>query len=153
MEFTPALPERTPNKPLSNSARAFTNSSHPLLTIGGKNSIRVQFTISTWLTTGACLQSLLLLLPIPLIYKVLPSFVLLSCKIINTYLILYGFKPNPFMDGVIPGKHSAVIPSKDGTFTRPVGSSVGGGTVCVFLLGVRSNRYSSLPSHTLALAL
>lgn len=142
MEFTPIFPEKTPRKPLSNIAKAYPKSAlHPLLAIGGRNGIRAQFSISTWLTAGACLQSLLLLLPVPVIYIILPSIALLLYKIINTYLILYKFKPNPLMDGIVKGKHSAIIPSSDGTFTRYAGSSVGGGGVCVLLLGARSNRY------------
>jgi hypothetical protein len=146
MEFTPIFPDKTPHKPLSNSAKAYPKTAlHPLLTVGGQNSLRAQFTISTWLTAGACLQSLLVLLPVPLFYTILPSIALLAYKIINTYLILYGFKPNPLMDGVVMGKHSALIPSSDGIFTRDIGSSIGGGGVCVFLLGARSNRYPFLP--------
>jgi hypothetical protein len=45
------------------------------------------------------------------------------------------------MQGVIKGRHSAIFPNRDGGFERSIGESVGGGGVCVFLLGARSNRY------------
>jgi hypothetical protein len=82
---------------------------------------------------------------LPVNYTVLPSLVFLPYKIINTYLALWGFKGNHLMDGVVKGRHSAIFPNSDGGFTRSVGESVGGGGVCVFLLGARSNRFR-LPS-------
>jgi hypothetical protein len=93
------------------------------------------------------LQSLLVLVPLilhsplPVYYALLPSLALLSYKIANTYLVLWGFKENPLMQGVVRGRVSALIPSADGGFERGVGDSVGGGGVCVFLLGARTNRY------------
>jgi hypothetical protein len=148
MEFTPLFPTPTPNrKPLSNSSKAFPKGTHPFLTVGGQNIRRAQFTISTWLCVGAVLQSLLVLLPLPVYYTVLPSIALLAYKIINTYLIQWGFRENKLMDGVLMGRHSAIFPNSDGGFTRRVGESVSGGGVCVCLLGARSNRcvFISLP--------
>jgi hypothetical protein len=141
MEFTPLFPNPTlARKSLSNSSRAFPRGGHRLFSIGGQNSLRAQFTISTWLCVGAAFQSLLVLLPLPVYYTILPSIVLLAYKIINTYLELWGFKRNHLMDGVIKRRYSAIFPNSDGSFTRSAGQAIGGGGVCVFLLGARSNR-------------
>jgi cobalamin biosynthesis protein CobD/CbiB len=52
--------------------------------------------------------------PLPLYYTVLPPIALLAYKTINTYLILWGYKWNYLMDGVIKGRHLAIFPNSDG---------------------------------------
>lgn len=50
---------------------------------------------------------------------------------------MYGFRPNPYMKGIIPGKISAQVPDEMGQFGEQPSSK----TVVVLLLGSRSNQY------------
>jgi hypothetical protein len=62
--------------------------------------------------------------------------VFIFAKLSNALLMVYGFKPNPWMKDVINVKVSAQMPNDDGTF-GPKPASKG---VTVFILGAKSNQ-------------
>ncbi|KAH0544909.1 hypothetical protein FGG08_000989 [Glutinoglossum americanum] len=97
--------------------------------------LRDNFTISTWLLVGATLQSALLLL-LPARFALVPPFMLLMYRFLDTVLMAAGWKKNIYLEGVIPGKFSAQIPDAQGRFSK--GPSSEG--ICVFLIGARSNH-------------
>lgn len=101
---------------------------------------------------GGLLQSILiLLLPVRLIYALLPTFGLALFKVTRLVLKVGGVIENPLMEGVKLGRSSAVFPPSEigekGMF-RPVGESVGGEGMCILLLSNRCNQFVSIqPRH------
>lgn len=98
------------------------------------STIRNHFTTSTWLLLGALAQISLSLLPIRKVYTLLPVLVILLLQITNHIAIMFGYKRNIYMDGVIPGKVAAMIPSSAGSVAQPKDDKI-----CVVHLGARSN--------------
>lgn len=96
--------------------------------------LKDQMTLSSWLSIGACFNSLLFL-AIGRIALLLP-FLLVVFRVSDTLLQTYGFKKNPLMDGSIKSKYSAQFPNEDGTFGPKPASE----QIVVFLIGARSNQ-------------
>ncbi|KAK4978338.1 hypothetical protein LTR66_010641 [Elasticomyces elasticus] len=97
--------------------------------------IRDNFTLTTWLLLGACIQSLLFLY-LPISVSVAPAFVLLGLRIGDVLLMWSGLKHNHYMDGVIPGKTAIHFPDSHGTYTGDPANS----EICVIVLAARSNH-------------
>ena len=89
---------------------------------------------------GAVVQTGLFFLPLRPVYQYGPCLTLLVLKIIDNVLQLFGIKRNEHMQGVIPGRHAALLPNVDGTFQRDENGFPGGGQITVFLLSVKSNH-------------
>ena len=73
----------------------------------------------------------------PLRVALLPAALLLGTRLVTTLLQTSGTLPNPYMDGVIPGKATAQIPAGDGTGARTALSEQ---PVVVALLGMQVNH-------------
>ena len=81
--------------------------------------LRDQFSLTTWLLIGGALQSILFVLPIRPSYIVAPTFLILLTKVIDTLLITYNLKANPYLEGTYDTRFAALIPNSDGTFGAP----------------------------------
>jgi hypothetical protein len=90
--------------------------------------------LSTWLLLGACLQTILVIL-LPKRYALTPAITLLAIKAIDTALITYGIKANPYLQDMLPKKSTAQIMNRNGDFAGP-----GQEKVAVLLLGAKSNH-------------
>ena len=97
--------------------------------------IRDQFTTTTWLLAGACMQSFLVLC-LPRLFAILPAVLFIAFRFVRAVLMVYGFTPNTYLDGVKLGNWTAQIPNEDGTFSEKSGDK----EVVVFLLSARSNQ-------------
>ena len=107
--------------------------------------IRDSLPIQTWLALGAVLQTLLFIIPgVRRVYAILPVTALLVYQITSTALALYHVTQDVSMNNVIPTRYTAVIPDKQGNFSRGIGDkendSPGGEGVAVFFLGFRCNQ-------------
>jgi len=91
--------------------------------------------IQTILLIGACLQTVLFLLPIPKLYSVGPAIGLLLFRIVDTTLITYNLIPNPYLKDAIHKKVTAQPHDRDGNFGGP-----GKEKIAVMLLGAKSNH-------------
>ncbi|TAQ85125.1 hypothetical protein B7494_g6542 [Chlorociboria aeruginascens] len=98
------------------------------------NSIQANFSLSTILLIGATLQTILILI-LPARYALTPAVFLLIARTLDTALITYGFKPNPYLKNMLPKKTTAQVMSKDGTYAGP-----GKEKIAVLLLGAKSNH-------------
>lgn len=92
------------------------------------------FELSTLLMVGACLQSILVL-TFRNKYALLPAFFVLFLRSVDTFLVMFKFKANPYMEGVIKGRVTALVPNEDGEITGP-----GEQQVAILLLGAKSNH-------------
>ena len=86
------------------------------------------------LLIGAFLQTILVLI-LPRIYALTPAVLLLAARIIDTLLITYGVKENPYLKGVVYKKSTAQVMDKDGNFPGP-----GAEKIAILLLGAKSNH-------------
>lgn len=102
------------------------------------NMLRSTLPVSTWLALGAVLQLGLFALPLRRIYTVAPAVVLILLQASSTALSLYGLKRNTQMDGVIGERFTAMYPQR--TDDAEQAAATAKQTVCVLLLGVRSNQ-------------
>lgn len=93
------------------------------------------FQPSTWFLAAASLQGIITWL-FPTAFTFIPALLILAYRALDVLLIIYGVRPNPVMDGVIPNKFSAQIPDENGDFDKPSRDSV-----VVLLLGAKSNQY------------
>lgn len=97
--------------------------------------MRDQLSISTWLLLGAVAQGLAVL-ALPAFYAILPAMVILSYRVIDTFLMTVGLKRNRFMDNVIMGKFTGQIPNSEGVYSsKPADENV-----VSFQLITRSNQ-------------
>ena len=117
LDNPPPLKERSPNTPLA------------------IQNIRDNFTLSTWLLLGACMQSLLIFL-LPSRLALAPAFLIILYRLLDTSLMTMGLRKNRYIEESIPGKFSAQIPDAQGRYSKEPSSS----DVCVFLIGARSNQ-------------
>lgn len=113
--------------------------SHPSIPklLTNPQTLRANFSLTTWLLFGAVLQSLLiLLLPYKNLTLTAPAFGLLIYKTTRLALTCLGLLPNPGMDGVLNYRTVPVFPNeKGGAQDTPAGQ-----TICAMLLSVRSNH-------------
>ncbi|TVY90954.1 Monooxygenase, partial [Lachnellula willkommii] len=146
MTFKALLPEPFPERPLSQAARGWQSTLHPLRSNNGWNLIHSQFSISDWLVIGSCLQALIILVSrYPVAYSLAPTFALAAYKIAKTICITCGLLANPHMAGVCIGRTTAIFPAPDGSFDRNKGDAFGGEGICVFLLSTKCNQYVQNP--------
>ena len=97
--------------------------------------MRDNFSTSTWLLFGACLQSALVL-SLPRFIALMPAFLCLIWRVLESTLMAYGITHNLYMDGVKEGKWTAQIPNDDGGFPEKAANK----DMVVLLLGTRSNQ-------------
>ena len=95
----------------------------------------MNFQFSTTLLLGAFLQTLLVLF-IPRAYALTPAALILLVRLLDTLSISYGMRKNPYLEGVIPKKTSAVVPDQDGEFSNGPANE----KIAVLLLGAKSNH-------------
>jgi hypothetical protein len=91
--------------------------------------------MSTILLIGASLQAILALLPIPRIYSGLPAVLMLLAKIVDTAMITYNLKANPYLKNMLPKKTTAQPLDLNGNF-----AGAGKQKIAVLLLGAKSNH-------------
>lgn len=96
--------------------------------------LRDQFAIPTWLAIGGALQGFCFL-TIDRI-SLLPAFILLLYRVLDTYAQAVGLKHNSSMDNVDPRKVSAQPPDELGNY----GSQPASQDMVVLLIGARSNH-------------
>jgi hypothetical protein len=140
-----------PPKPLSNIAKGWGGKKDVPFNQNDVALLKDNFTTSTWLLIGATLQIILFSLPIRPSYALAPALLLLTYRILNNLLICSGLKRNPYMDGVIPSKHTAQYPPTSSNPNPDPASS----EICVFLISARCNHplglfgpnYKALADH------
>ncbi|PVH81212.1 hypothetical protein DL98DRAFT_514847 [Cadophora sp. DSE1049] len=91
--------------------------------------------LQTILLIGACVQTVLFLLPIPKLYSVGPAIALLLFRITDTTLITYNLIPNPYLKDAIHKKVTAQPHDCEGNFAGP-----GKEKIAIMLLGAKSNH-------------
>jgi hypothetical protein len=77
------------------------------------NMLRDNFSLTTWLLMGACLQGLALLI-FPVSRALAPALLLLGYRLVINVLQIFGVLENPYMKGVILGKWSRHEPDEQG---------------------------------------
>jgi hypothetical protein len=75
--------------------------------------LRDNFTLTTWLLIGACLQAVVLTL-CSLPYAILPASILLAWRFFDNLLQIAGVRQNPNMANVVLGKFSIHTPDAEG---------------------------------------
>lgn len=93
------------------------------------------FSMSTLMLAGACIQATAILLFPNFRYILLPGFALLAFRIIDAYLQAYNIIPNRYMQNVFKGRMTALIPDKDGVIHENKREKV-----VILLLGAKSNH-------------
>lgn len=96
--------------------------------------------IHTWLLLGASLQALAVYLFSAGHYVLLISTVLLLTKVINTILQAYGITKNPYMEGVLAGRTTALLPDTDTDTDADALTTPSSRKVVCFHLGAKSNH-------------
>lgn len=129
MSLNPLLPI-SPTRPLTQTARA------PRF-IALAELIHSNFSLTTWLLTGAILQSTLTILLPSNPYALLPALLLLTARILNALLIHCSILPNPYLKDVLPGKTTALLPSPQGDLSLAASRQQ---KIAVCLLGAKSNH-------------
>lgn len=99
------------------------------------NMLHNNLSLQTILLIGACVQTVLFLLPIPKLYSVGPAMGLLLFRIIDTTLITYNLIPNPYLKDAIHKKVTAQPHDREGNFAGP-----GKEKIAILLLGAKSNH-------------
>ena len=98
--------------------------------------IRDQFSVATWLSIGAVMQTAAYaLLPYRNIVTVLPVILFLGYKLAYTTCVLTGLVPNRRMKDVVPYRTALVFPDEKGVRDKAADT-----TVCAIVLGVVSNH-------------
>ncbi|CZR61639.1 uncharacterized protein PAC_11536 [Phialocephala subalpina] len=100
-----------------------------------KTALRNNMNLRTILLIGASLQAIIGLLPIPRIYVALPAILMLTAKIIDTALVTFNYKANPYLKNMMPKKTTAQPLDRNGDF-----SGAGKQKIAVLILGVKSNH-------------
>ena len=100
-----------------------------------ENVLRYNFSIYTWILLGASLQALVVFLVSSGRYVLLISTVLLFAKVSRTLLQAFNFAPNPYLEDVIPGRTTALVPDEDGNI-----ATSGSEKIAVLHLGAKSNH-------------
>jgi hypothetical protein len=93
------------------------------------------FRLSTILLIGACLECLLVLL-VPHLYALTPVVVLLTIRLLDTILVTFGLRKNPYLQDALMKKTTAQVPDVDGEFP----SDPAGEKIVSLLLGAKSNH-------------
>lgn len=99
--------------------------------------------IHTWLLLGATLQALAVYLFSAGHYVLLISTVLLLVKVINIVLQAQGITKNPYLEGAIPGRTTALLPDVDidaGANPNSAITAASSRKIVCFHLGAKSNH-------------
>ncbi|EME78778.1 uncharacterized protein MYCFIDRAFT_65345 [Pseudocercospora fijiensis CIRAD86] len=96
--------------------------------------LRDQFEIKTWLALGATFQGLAFV--VFGLWSFIPASLYLLYSLADAYLIILGWKSNPYTRDNIQKKFSAQIPDELGNYgNKPANSDI-----VVFLIGTRCNH-------------
>ncbi|KAL0940065.1 uncharacterized protein CTRU02_206675 [Colletotrichum truncatum] len=98
--------------------------------------IKDGFTLTTLLTIGALMQTVLFLI-LPTKYAIIPSSVLALNSIISTIVGTYSKKHNPYLNGIVPGVVTAQFPDPA---TGKIPAIPARRPLLVFHLGLRFNH-------------
>ncbi|KAK7556955.1 hypothetical protein IWX49DRAFT_18743 [Phyllosticta citricarpa] len=133
MEHAPLMKPR-PTRPVSQQLLSIRRKAWGL-PMGLVSKIRDQLTISSWLALGACLQSLLFLVAGRV--ALVPAFVLIFYRVVDTALMVKGWKPDPdAMENILKNKYAVHYPDSQGKYSgKPANKDV-----VVFMIGARSNH-------------
>ncbi|OJD14209.1 hypothetical protein AJ78_05423 [Emergomyces pasteurianus Ep9510] len=96
--------------------------------------LRDNFTISTWLLIGGLLQGVAVALLGYL--TLLPAAVVITYRVGDNILMIWGWKKNRYLSGVFFNKFTAQVPRSDGSF----GSTPAASSLVVFLIGSKCNH-------------
>lgn len=105
-----------------------------MLPTGLINMVRDNFTISSWLLMGACLQCGLLA-AFGKFVAVIPVAIL-AIRLAETLLQVAGVLKNPRMEGVIPGSTTCFFPDEQGSYSGSPSAT----PIAVLHISVRSNH-------------
>lgn len=102
--------------------------------------LRNNFNIHTWVLIGASLQALAVYLFSTGHYVLLISTMVLLVKGIQTFLQAQGIMKNPYMEGVIPGRYTALLPDLDADTAENAITAPASRKIVCFHLGAKSNH-------------
>ncbi|KAK8212464.1 hypothetical protein IWZ01DRAFT_267654 [Phyllosticta capitalensis] len=103
--------------------------------VGFISAVRDQLTISSWLAVGACLQSLLFLVAGRV--ALVPAFLLIFYRIVDTALMVKGVKADPdAMENILKNKYTVHFPDSNGKYTGKSANK----DIVVFMIGARANQ-------------
>ena len=97
--------------------------------------VQMNFSTATWILIGASLQAATVYIFSNKHYVLLASTIALSVKLGRTFLQASNILPNPYMQGVIPGRTTALLLNEDGELDEKSGKKV-----AVLHLGAKSNH-------------
>ena len=100
--------------------------------------LRDDFTLTTWMLIGACIQSILFLV-LPLYVAVLFTGIFSAARIVKFVLTSRKILVDPDLTHVRYGRYTAPIPSENGSLPLKASEA----EVVVFILGARSNQYAA----------
>jgi hypothetical protein len=112
----------------------FFHTRHERISTDFDQLVRDSFAIQTWLSIGAVLQGIAILMLGRV--ALVPALVYLVGQSLDTGAMVAGWKRNKYMDGVIMKKTSAQIPNAFGNY----GNKPADTDVVVFLIGTRCNH-------------
>lgn len=95
--------------------------------------LTANFSLPTLLAAGACLQAIVLVVSQNHRYALLTPFLYLVLRIVDSFLISYGVRSNPYMKDVFLGRRTALLPDSNGQITDERQA------VTVLHLGVKTN--------------
>lgn len=98
------------------------------------------FFIHTWILFGASLQALAVYLFSTGHYVLLISTIILLLKAIQTFLQAQGITKNPYMEGVVSGRTTALLPDPDADTAANAITTAASRKVVCFHLGAKSNH-------------
>ena len=99
-------------------------------------SLQANFSISSYLAAGACLQSVLFLV-LPTRVALLPALILLLVRLGNGFLVTKGYMHNPYMPHEDQmRKKTAPILDENGLLSEKGGDK----GLLVFVIGASSNQ-------------
>lgn len=105
-------------------------------TVGLQFVLERNFSMYTWILVGASLQALAVFLFSKGYYVLLISTLLLFVRIVNNLLQAFGVTNNPYLEGAIPGRTTALLPDeKTGEVTAASSRKI-----AVLHLGAKSNH-------------
>lgn len=81
---------------------------------------------------------------LPTFYAVLPAMLILIYRVLDTLLMTMGLTRNRFMDGVIMGKFTGQIPSREGIYSNQPSDE----NVVAFQLITKANQYVTTNNFT-----
>ncbi|KAK5944749.1 hypothetical protein PMZ80_001949 [Knufia obscura] len=98
-------------------------------------ALQINFSFISWILVGASLQALAVYLFSSGRYVLLISTIVLVARIARSFLQYYNVLPNPYLEGVIPGRTTALLPNKETGEVEKASAR----KIAVLHLGAKSN--------------